>query len=257
MFALFLDIKKGEFSMGTTLEGTLEDLEIQSSYLGDNIPLLVYLPPNYTPLSSYDLIICQDGKDYFQLGRIPRQVESLINDYEIREAIVVGVPYPSVAERRERYHPDGERAEAYRRFLAFELLPFLDNQFPTHQLASSRTLAGDSLAGTSSFLTALEYPALFGQVMMHSPYVDQYVLDAVQSHKHEQPLSIYHVIGSEETVVKLTNGEEADFLTPNNELADLLKASPCNYSFRIFQGNHTWTYWQKDLTTGLKTLLPF
>ena len=243
--------------MGTTLQGTLQDVVIQSHYLNDEIQLLLYLPPNYTPLSSYDLLICQDGKDYFQLGRIPRQMEALIEDYEVREAIIVGVPYPSVAERRERYHPEGARSEAYRRFLAFELLPYLDENYPTHQLASSRTLAGDSLAGTISLLTALEYPALFGQVMMHSPYVDKHVLQAVKENQQEHSLSIYHVIGTEESTVKMTNGEKADFLTPNRELADLLHNTSFSYSFREFEGNHTWTYWQKDLSTGLKALLPF
>ena len=168
--------------MSTTLQGTLQDLVIQSNYLNDEVPLLVYLPPNFTPLSSYDLLICQDGKDFFQLGRIPRQMEALITEYEVRETIIIGVPYPSVSERRERYHPEGERSEAYRRFLAFELLPYLDEHFPTHQLPSARTLAGDSLAGTISLLTALEYPTLFGQVMMHSPYVDEHVLSAVREH---------------------------------------------------------------------------
>ncbi|TSB46695.1 esterase family protein [Alkalicoccobacillus porphyridii] len=243
--------------MGTTLQGTLQDTVIQSNELNDEIPLLVYLPPNYTPLSSYDLVICQDGKDYFQLGRIPRQMEALMDDYEVREAIIIGVPYPSVAERRERYHPEGERSEAYRRFLAFELLPYLDEHYPTHQLASSRTLAGDSLAGTISLLAALEYPAHFGQVMMHSPYVDDHVLDAVRTYQQPHALSIYHVIGSEETTVKLTNGDIADFLSPNKDLAELLEATSFSYSFRIFEGNHTWTYWQKDLSIGLKTLLPF
>ncbi|MGN7311901.1 alpha/beta hydrolase [Alkalicoccobacillus gibsonii] len=240
-----------------TLHGTLEDTVIHSSYLDDDVPLLLYLPPNYTPLSSYDVLICQDGKDYFQLGRIPRQMEKLMADYDVRETIIVGVPYPSVPERRERYHPEGKRSEAYRRFLAFELLPYLDEHYPTHPLPSARTLAGDSLAGTISFLTVLEYPTLFGQVIMHSPYVDQHVLNAAKNHSYTNSLSIYHVIGSEETVVQMTNGEEADFLTPNQELSHILKATPATYSFRVFEGNHTWTYWQKDLPHALKTMLPF
>ncbi|MCM2677783.1 alpha/beta hydrolase [Alkalicoccobacillus plakortidis] len=240
-----------------TLQGTLQDTTIQSKYLDDEVTLLIYLPPNYTPLSSYDLLICQDGKDFFQLGRIPRQLEALISEYEVRETIIIGVPYPSVPERRERYHPEGKRSEAYRKFLAFELLPYLDDNFPTHQLPSARTLAGDSLAGTISLLTALEYPTLFGQVMMHSPYVDEHVMRAVRDHQYKNSLSLYHVIGSEETIVKMTNGEEADFLTPNQELSELLEASPFTYSFRIFEGNHTWTYWQKDLPTALKVMLPF
>ena len=42
---------------------------------------------------------------------------------EIENVIVVGVPYKSVSERRRLYHPEGDRHEAYLRFLAHELVP--------------------------------------------------------------------------------------------------------------------------------------
>ncbi len=88
---------------------------------------------------------------FFRLGRIPRQADKLIEDIEIEELIIVGVPYPSVSTRRKWYHPDGEQAASYRRFLACELLPFLDEQLATEPLAEARILAGDSLAATISF----------------------------------------------------------------------------------------------------------
>ncbi|GAE24787.1 putative acetyl esterase YjcH [Halalkalibacter wakoensis JCM 9140] len=238
-----------------SLEGMISERSIQSKELQEEISLLVYTPPNFTPLQSYDVLICQDGHDYFQLGRIPRQLEQLIDEGEVRETIIVAVPYPSVAERRKRYHPNGEKVDAYVRFLAHELVPFIDHNFPTHQLASSRTLAGDSLAGTVSLLTALQYPNLFGQVMMHSPYVNDKVLTTVASYEKNENLSIYHVIGKKETNVKTTDGQVLDFVTPNRELYALLKKMPFSYTYEEFDGDHTWTYWQKDLPRGLTTLL--
>ncbi|WP_100406828.1 esterase family protein [Bacillus solitudinis] len=237
-------------------QGALSDSVIQSKYLGEEQKILIYTPPNYSPFSTYDLLICQDGNDYFQLGRIPRQVERLLEEAEVREMIIIGVPYPSVNERRKRYHPDGEKVEAYLRFLAEELIPFLDDKFPTYQLASGRTLAGDSLAGTVSFLAALKYPELFGQVMMHSPFVNATVLEALSAFSPKS-LSIYHVIGKLETAVKTTDGQVLDFLTPNRELQSRLKQLPITYSYHEFDGDHTWTYWQKDLPRGLTTLLSY
>ncbi|MCM3712923.1 alpha/beta hydrolase [Halalkalibacter oceani] len=239
------------------LKGTVHDHVIKSRELQEDIPLLVYTPPEFTPLNTYDVLICQDGNDYFQLGRIPRQVESLIEEADIRETIVVGIPYPSVDERRRRYHPQGEKTDAYIRFLAHELLPFLDQHYPTHQLASARTLAGDSLAATVSLMTALLYPSLFGQVMMHSPYVDERVLAAVENYNKPTELAIYHVIGLEETAVKTTDGQTLDFLEPNRRLHQALQEKRFSYFYEEFDGDHTWKYWQKDLPRGLMTLLPY
>ncbi len=239
------------------LEGTITDDIIKSHELDEDISLLIYTPPNFTPLKSYDILICQDGSDYFQLGRIPRQAEELMEDVEMRETIIIGVPYPSVNERRKRYHPNGEKTAAYIRFLANELVPYIDDQYPTHQLASSRTLAGDSLAATVSLLAALQYPSLFGQVMMHSPYVNDTVLDKLSAFQKPEEISLYHVIGLKETAVQTTDGQTLDFLTPNRQMHERLLEKPFTYTYDEFDGDHTWTHWQKDLPRGLTTLLPY
>jgi enterochelin esterase family protein len=238
-----------------SLEGNITETSIKSEELQEEISLLIYTPPNFTPLQTYDVLICQDGNDYFQLGRLPRQIEHLINEGEIRETIIVGIPYPSVSERRKRYHPNGEKVESYIRFLANEVIPFLDKTYPTHQLASSRTLAGDSLAATVSLLTSLKYPSLFGQVMMHSPYVNELVMHNVSTYNKIENIAIYHVIGLKETAVKTTDGQTLDFLTPNRQLQAMLREKPFAYTYEEFDGDHTWTYWQKDLPRGLTTLL--
>lgn len=93
--------------MARRLEGHVFDQTIESRYLGEQQKLLCYTPPSYTPLSSYGVLICQDGSDYFQLGRLLRQAEELMKEAEIEETIIIGVPYPSVEERRKRYHPNG------------------------------------------------------------------------------------------------------------------------------------------------------
>ncbi|WP_413380198.1 alpha/beta hydrolase [Alkalihalobacillus sp. 1P02AB] len=243
--------------MVNQLNGDLSEAIINSQFLNEEQKLMIYTPPNFTPMKSYHLLICQDGQDYFQLGRIPRQVDTLIEEVELREVIIIGVPYPSVKERRKRYHPDEEKFASYLRFLVDELMPFLEDKFPLHSLASSRTLAGDSLAGTVSLMAALKYPATFGQVMMHSPLVNETVLQAVSDANTIDGLAIYHMIGQKETAVKTTNGQVLDFLEPNRQLKEALEKLKIDYTYGEFDGDHTWTYWQKDLENGLKKLLPF
>ena len=69
---------------------------------------------------------------------------------EIEDLIIVGIPYRDVHDRRKKYHPDGEQHAAYIRFLAHELVPYLDEEFPTYQIGTGRVLIGDSLGATVS-----------------------------------------------------------------------------------------------------------
>jgi enterochelin esterase-like enzyme len=58
---------------GTTLVQT-----IYSQELNEEVTLLIYLPSAYSPLHKYSLLIAQDGKDYFMLGKVTRAVEDLL-----------------------------------------------------------------------------------------------------------------------------------------------------------------------------------
>jgi len=233
-------------------QGTIQEIEFKSRELGETLTILVYLPATYSPLYKYSLLIAQDGKDYFQMGRIARYADELLHNHEIGNTIIAGVPYKNVHDRRSKYHPDGEEQGAYIRFLAHELVPWLDQEYPTLGMGKSRTLIGDSLAATVSLMAAAKYPNIFGNVILQSPYVDEKVLSAVRSHPDPALLDVYHVIGTGETEVQTTDHQTKDFLNPNRELHKLFSERGFNTFFEEFQGNHTWKYWQPDVKRALK-----
>lgn len=232
--------------------GKIEEVSFYSNALGEEMQLLIHLPHQYSPLYKYSVLIASDGKDYFQYGRIGRVADELVNEGEIDNMIVVGIPYKSVKERRRMYHPTGDRHKDYIRFLAHELVPYIDENYPTYQVGAGRGLIGDSLAATISLLTALKYPNCFGKVILHSPYVDDYVLEQVEGAKDPSAFSIYHVIGTEETEVKTTVDGVQDFLTPNRKLNNLIKRKGFSYFYEEFSGDHTWKHWQKDVPRAIK-----
>ncbi|MGB6408662.1 MAG: alpha/beta hydrolase-fold protein [Planococcus donghaensis] len=231
--------------------GKVEDLSIYSKELQEDMQLLVYLPANFSPLYKYTLVIASDGKDYFQLGRIPRVVDELLEKREIENIIVVGVPYKSVEDRNKKYEPTGEQHSAYLRFLAHELVPFLDEKYPTYQVGMGRALIGDSLAATASLMAALRYPNIFGRVILQSPKVGEEMLTAIEAFKSANSFTVYHVIGKEETAVKLGSGGTADFLEPNRQLNNLMKNKGFSVFYEEFEGDHTWKHWQPDLKRAL------
>ncbi|OLO35896.1 hypothetical protein BTR23_16250 [Alkalihalophilus pseudofirmus] len=236
------------------LYGTIREEQIYSQYLKKEMQILIYLPPNYSPLYSYHLLIAQDGRDYFQLGRIARQAEEMISNNEIEDVIIIGIPYDNVKNRREMYHPKGQLFNSYLRFLAEELVPYAEEHFQTFSLAAGRTLIGDSLGGTVSLLAAMHYPNTFGQVILQSPYINQSILDQMSTFDN-QHLKIYHVIGNEETNVETTNGVRKDFLTPNRDLNQLIENSGMTYHYHEFEGDHRWTFWQPDIKSALHYML--
>ncbi|RDI47731.1 alpha/beta hydrolase [Falsibacillus pallidus] len=236
----------------STPKGTINEISFQSMELGEEIKLLVYLPATFSPLYKYSLLIAQDGKDYFQLGRIARLADEYLDNREIENLIIVGIPYKDVEDRRRKYHPDGEQNAAYIRFLAHELVPFLDKEYPTYHMGLGRGLIGDSLGATVSLMTAVKYPNTFGKVILQSPYVDEKVLKGVEQLSQPQLLNIYHVIGNGEKEVKTTDGKVKDFLAPNRSLHELMEEKNYTCFYEEFNGDHTWKHWQPDLKRALK-----
>lgn len=235
-------------------KGSMKEVTFSSRELGEEIQLLVYLPANFSPLYKYSLLIAQDGRDYIQLGRIGRIVDEYIAEKQIENLIIIGIPYKDVMDRRKKYHPDGEQNEAYIRFLAHELVPYLDQEFPTYHMGSTRALLGSSLGASVSLLTALKYPHTFGKVLLQSPFVNDTMLEAVSHFTDEDLLQIYHVVGTQETDVQTTEGKSSDFLQPNRQLSKIFSKKPFSYYYEEVNGNHSWKFWQPDLKRALKTM---
>ncbi|WP_445486726.1 alpha/beta hydrolase [Niallia sp. 03133] len=236
-------------------KGTIQEMVITSVELKEDVKLLVYLPPSYSPLYKYNVLFAQDGKDYFQFGRIGRIADELHQMNKIQNTIIIGIPYKSVEDRREKYHPEGQKNKSYIRFMAHELVPFIDEKFPTYQMGLGRGLIGDSLGATVSLMTALKYPHTFGKVMLQSPLVNKNVLSAVQQFDRYHLLEIFHIIGTEETAVKTTIQTIEDFLTPNRELSHLLDQTNADYIYEEFKGGHTWKHWQPYVLTIMERML--
>ena len=231
--------------------GTIKDVAFYSDALQEQLNLLIYIPANYSPLYQYHVCIASDGRDYFQLGGIARIADQLIDDYEIENVIIIGVPYVNAADRARKYIPSGDLFDAYMRFLAHELVPYIDEEFSTHQLAASRALMGDSMAATASLMGVMKYPNIFGKAIMQSPYVDERVLYIVEHAKETSSNFLYHIIGLQEDKVQTMDKQIKDFLTPNRKLHELVKNKNIPHFYEEFNGNHTWTYWKPDLFRAL------
>jgi len=236
-------------------KGTVKDITFFSNSLQEELNLLIYIPTNYSPLFQYHLCIASDGHDYFQLGGIARLADQLIDNYDIEQTIFVGVPYRNAKDRPRKYIPTGDLFNAYMRFLAHELVPYLDEEFSTNQLASSRVLIGDSMAATASLMGVIHYPNIFGKAILQSPYVDEHVLAKVEEFAQADSIFLYHIIGLKEDQVTTMDKQIKDFLTPNRTLHDMIVLKNIPTFYEEFDGNHTWKYWKPDISRALIKIL--
>ncbi|WP_148630896.1 esterase family protein [Bacillus sp. E214] len=234
--------------------GTIKGISFNSKELNEEIELLVYLPSAFSHLYKYSVLIAQDGKDYFQLGKIGRAADELLERQEIDNIIIIGVPYKNVEDRWNKYHPDGLKHTAYKRFLAHELVPYIDAEYPTYQMGLSRALIGDSLAATVSLMAAMDYPNTFGKIALHSPLVNESVLSAVESFQFPHLTQIYHTIGKNETTVQTSKDGIIDFVQPNQELNSIIESKGFPVFYEEIDGDHTWRAWQSDMKRTLTWL---
>lgn len=235
--------------------GKVHTTSLSSEVCGESFEIQYYLPKSYSDLYKYNVIITFDSQDFFKYGQIERQYEKLAEAGEVERAIIVGVPYPSVEWRNEYFSPNGAHHEAFVSFIARELINWIDNNFPTLKVGTSRVLMGDSLAGSFAFSVAVTYPATFSQAVAFSPFVDEHFIGKFESQMMLMHLDLYHTIGLEEDDFTTISGNQADFLTPNRKLSEYLQDEPLEYEYRELDGGHIWKTWKPELDTILKHYL--
>lgn len=235
-------------------KGTIEERVIFSEFLQENIPIMIYLPYNYSTLYTYPVLYVQDGQDYFSLGKLPSLLNQYINEERMEKCIVVAVPVQSKRKRLVLYRPKGSQHEAYKRFFAEELVSYIDLQFSTHPVSGARAIMGESLGGTISLEIALQYPHTFHYVITQSGAFYEGTLDRIKQYNHSPDLlHIYQSIGTEETKVETSIGE-VDFLALNRTCKEIIEQKGIPLHYQEYKGYHNWDLWQKDLPNILTFL---
>ncbi|WP_239256508.1 alpha/beta hydrolase [Listeria ilorinensis] len=236
-------------------EGKLLEEKVMSKQLNEEVDVLIYLPKDYSPLYKYPIVIVQDGKDYIRFGKVTRYADELQQNGLMEKAIFALLPYQTVADRRRKYHPEGDQNEAYIRFLAHEFVPYLENRFSSFQMAGTRFLMGDSLGASLSLKAALKYPFTFGNVILHSPLITEDLLEMTEK-ADPSKFKLFHVIGSGETSVETTDGKQANFLAPNLAFHKITVQKGFEQQFYQFDGDHRWKFWQPYVKEALTYMLP-
>jgi predicted alpha/beta superfamily hydrolase len=146
-----------------------DEQRVPASFDARGYDLRVFLPPGYgeNTLQRFPVLYMQDGQNLFfpeqapqgKHWRVGETLELLDSMCLIRQVIVVGV-YPR--DRMNEYTRPGY--EAYTRFLADELVPWVDSRYRTLPGARHTAVMGSSLGGVASLHAGWSRPEVFGQV---------------------------------------------------------------------------------------------
>ncbi|WP_139488840.1 alpha/beta hydrolase [Brevibacillus dissolubilis] len=240
--------------MSEYLKRTINKEEVPSVYLDAPRSVKVYLPPGYNEMLSYPVVYCQDGNDFFTMGRVATLTNHLILEEGMEPVIIVGVSVER-SKRTSEYSPIGSLNPGYKKFFAEELIPYIEERYPVRRTPQERVLAGDSLGGTVSLHLALDYPEMFPNVLALSGAFFEATQEQLKAAEDLSWLNLWMVVGLEETAVETHIGT-FDFVTYNRDTKAILEEKGVKLSYQEDHGDHLWGFWQRMLPDGLKHFFP-
>lgn len=235
--------------------GEIVDLTVQSAALRRQSECRVYLPARFRTTHTYPLLIVHDGDDYLHYAAMKTVLDNLIHRLDVAETIVV---FSNPGDRNKEYANSVQHA----RFIAKELLPTLEDQFPLLAKPSGRCLMGASFGGVASLSTAYRYPDLFGSLLVQSGSF------------------VFTDIGSDhgggdvfDPVVRFMNryrakprkvadrmfvscGTYEPLIVPNRSMVPVFERAGMRVRYVEARDGHSWEDWRDRLRDGLSWIYP-
>ena len=234
--------------------GVIESHEISSDALHGDRKIHVYKPARFRDNRRYPLLIVHDGEDFCRFADFRSVLDNLIDELAI-PPMIVALTEP--ADRLREYAGD----PAHSRFVATELLPFMENRYPLLADASNRALMGASFGAVASLATAWRHPGVFGKLLLLS---GSFAFSDIGTHGRGEAF---------DPVVKFMNGfREApgrpvrqiymacgiyeSLIYENRSLVPMLQKQDLRVRYREVPDGHNWENWRDRLQDGLSWLFP-
>jgi enterochelin esterase-like enzyme len=203
----------------------------------------VFLPPDYdSDERRYPTLYLNDGESYLISARVPQIMDALFAQGETTPAILVFVQRVSSGEDEEQIDLN------YVRFLAEELVPWIDARYATSSDPQERVIGGAAFSATTSLYAALVRPDVFGQVLAQSPAVQSFVNDVrgqllSNAARGFRPPRCYVDVG---------RYESSSYSESIHTLCNVLLNSGAAVSYQEFGGDQSFLGWRTTLPDALR-----
>jgi enterochelin esterase family protein len=226
--------------------GSVEEHWMQSHSMHDRRTFWVCLPPNFNPRLTYRVAYFNDGDGYLNYCDLPYIASYLIHHGSVKPFIAVLIK-PN--DREKEY----ARNNHYVRYLVNELVPWMDQNYPTVPEASARAIVGASFGGLIAAHAARRRPNVFGLVGGQSGFYS-YQNDALlRDYAAAQHLGIrFHlVVGEFETDLHGDGHAETDFVAAQRRFVELLQNKGYDVSCAEYPEGHQWGFWRAHIGDAL------
>ena len=234
--------------------GALEELIVPSRGLGRDARVTLYLPARFRRTRRYPLLLVHDGGDFLAYGGMKTVLDNLLHRNDVAE-MVVAFLHPG--ERLLEYADHAGHA----RFLAEELTPLLERDFPLAGDPAGRGIMGASFGAVASLAAAVRYPDRFGRLLLLSgSFAFTDIGPSRRGPAFEPVVSFVNAFRQRPTRVSdrlfLSCGTYESLIYENRSMVPLLQSTGMEVRYVEARDGHNWENWRDRLREGLSWLFP-
>ncbi|MFM9958480.1 MAG: alpha/beta hydrolase [Phycisphaerales bacterium] len=229
----------------STVTGTLDVLDFESTTLKNTRKVRVWTPPGYAAGGAggqgkavrYPVLYMHDGQNCFDAATSFAGVEwscdeaatALIKEGKIRPLIIVGMDNTG-GTRAEEYNPPytryldkQNRGDAYLKFVVDEVMPYINKNYRTLTGPEHTGIGGSSFGGNASLYAIMERPDVFGRAIVESAavFLDNAAIVKKLRENEKWPLKMFVAVGTAETA---RSGDAKAFADLNREMMDVMRS---------------------------------
>lgn len=235
--------------------GELVELSVPSRALGRTQRVTVYLPARMRGARRYPLLVVHDGSDFREYAAMRTVVDNLIHRLDMAEVIIA---FTDPGDRLAEYAASADHG----RWIAEELVPWLESELPLIGAPEARTLMGSSFGGVASFATACQYPGRFGSLLVQS---GSFVFTDIAFDHGEDPafdpvvafMNSYRM--RPRAVVDqmfVSCGRYEPLIVHNRSMLEVWRQTGMRVRYVESRDGHNWESWRDRLRDGLGWLFP-
>jgi enterochelin esterase-like enzyme len=234
--------------------GTLEDVTLPETPFGEPRTVTIYLPARFRRTRRYPVLFVHDGGDYLRFAALKPILDNLIHRGEMAPLIAV-LLHPG---QRLVEYPDDPRHVA---FVADQLLPWVEAQYPTYGQPAMRCLMGASFGAVASLSTAWRRPGVFGRLLVQS---GSFAFTDLGDHKRgpafDPVVKFVNAFREEPGVpsekVFQSCGTYETLIYENRSMVPVLRGTGMDVRYVEARDGHNWENWRDRLREGLTWLFP-
>ena len=250
-------VPRGKFTSGVFAESKI--------YPGTRRDYGVYVPAQYSPEQSANLMVFMDGTGYSKPDgafRVPVVFDNLIHQKSLPVTIAVFVnpgvipaTKPGAKDRSNRSFEYDSLGDLYAKFLVDEFLPVALKGLNVSTDPKRRAVCGISSGGICAFTAAWERPDQFGKVMSHiGSFTDirggwAYPGLVRKTKGAPKPIKIYLQDGKDDL-----NNLFGNWPLANQDLAAALRFAGYEHRFVMTDGGHSGKAAGEELPAALRWL---